>query len=233
MSDQDPAPPADPLARAVLGPHPTIDHLAHSAHPDHAPEDPRDEWEVIDAFMSVTSRHLAAIEDVVLPLARTKLPDGHARVTTYLQNARGLEQNLHLLKARTYGDKQKHYLHMNDLWQSIGEQMHSHEEMESDFVRDLTAVLPAEQMATIADQVIEAGDHAPTRPHPMTPHTGPLGRAAHRLWRVADSFWDTAEGRVIPHRRKPPHPREGSLFTRYMMGAPTFDESEGAERPET
>ena len=46
----------------------------------------------------------------------------------------------------------------------------------------------------------------------------------HRAWSVCDSFWDSAEGRVIPHRDRPPHPRSDSLVTRYVLGAPRFDQ---------
>lgn len=231
MSDQ-PMTFTDSLERAVLGPHRTIDHLARTAHPTQMPSDPRQAYEVVDAFMSVVSRHLAAVEDALLPVARERLDDGHERVRDYLHDTRTLEQSIHALKARLYGDVQIHHVPLEALWEEIESLLAEHEDHESRLVADLMAQLTVSEHDPLAEQVLTAGDHAPTRPHPHTPHTGRTGRAAHRFWRVADTFWDTAEGRVVPHRRKRPHPKSGSLLTRYFTGVPQFEDPARAERTE-
>jgi len=229
MSDQ-PATFIDPLERAVLGPHRTIDHLARSSHPAVMPPDPRQAWEVIDAFMSVVSRHLAAVEEALLPVVRTRLPDGPHRVAAYLQHTRSLEHAVHALKARLYGDVQVHAVRPELLWEEIERALREHADLEHRLVDDLAAVLTDDERLDLGEAVLVAGGHAPTRPHPYSPHTGVLGRAAHRFWRVVDGFWDTAEGRVIPHRRKAPHPRRESLLTRYFTGVPRFEDPDKAER---
>ncbi|MGH3384126.1 MAG: hypothetical protein ACRDO1_06085 [Nocardioidaceae bacterium] len=169
------------------------------------------------------SRHLAAVEEGLLPTARARLGDGHHRVTGYIHDAKALELSLHLMKARMYGDVHASGMTRDALWLSIDRQLDAHERLEEQLVDDLVAQLDEPQVAAVALQVQNALDHAPTRPHPYTPHTGRLGRMAHRAWRVFDGFWDTAEGRVIPHREKPPHPRRGSRMTRYVLGAPSFE----------
>lgn len=229
MSDQ-PMTFTDPLERAVLGPHRTIDHLASASDPTQLPLDPREAYEVTDAFMSVMSRHLAAIEDVLLPVARERLDDGPQYVDDYLRRARGLEQAVHAMKARLYGDVQIHHVRPEDLWEEIDGRLTEHETCETDLLAALQSMLTEEESVSLAEQILAAGDHAPTRPHPHTPHTGRIGRAAHRFWRVADGFWDTAEGRIIPHRRKPPHPKRGSLLTRYFTGVPRFEDPDRADR---
>jgi hypothetical protein len=70
------------------------------------------------------------------------------------------------------------------------------------------------------ERLASAEERAPTRPHPYTPHTGWIGRVAHRFWRIADSFWDQAEGRLIPHREVRPPANPDSLMHRYFTGAP-------------
>jgi hypothetical protein len=221
----------NPLAHAVLGPHATIQHLARQAASPPPGTDPRERFELVDAYMSVVSRHLCAVEAVVTPTAHHALPDGRQRVHDYLHDARGFEQTVHMLKERVYGDANAHGYSVDDLWHEVDADMASHVEIETALVEDLCAALSDNDCDRLASKVLIEAQSAPTRPHPMTPHTGRLGAVARRVWRLADSFWDTAEGRVVPHRRKPPHPRRESRMTRYVMGAPDFESEPGEERP--
>jgi hypothetical protein len=86
--------------------------------------------------------------------------------------------------------------------------------------------MPALACQELARRFIAAEERAPTRPHAYTPHTGWLGRVAHRIWRIADGFWDEAEGRIIPHRPAKPPARPDSLMHRYVTGAPTHQSEE-------
>lgn len=222
MNDSASAPTA--LHQAVLGPHRTIEALAVPAHEmRESTTEPRLTWRDTDTFLSVISRHLAAVEEGLLPTARATLGDGHHRVTGYLHDARALELSLHMMKARMYGDVHVSGMTRNEVWERIDRQLDTHERLEEELVDDLVDGLGEQQVVALAQRVNAALDHAPTRPHPYTPHSGRLGRVAHHLWRVVDRFWDTAEGRVIPHKEKPPHPRRGSKMTRYVLGAPSFE----------
>jgi hypothetical protein len=42
---------------------------------------------------------------------------------------------------------------------------------------------------------------------------------------AVDSFWDTAEGRMIPEPARPPH-KEPGLLGQYLLADPRFDEEE-------
>jgi hypothetical protein len=227
MSEPD-SNPTNPLAQAVLGPHATIQHLARQAASPPAGTDPRERFELLDAYMSVVSRHLCATEAAVTPMAHDALPDGRQRVHDYLHDARGFEQTVHMLKERVYGDMNAHGYSVDDLWHEVDTDMASHVTIETALVEDLCAQLSDEECDRLASRVLIEAQSAASRPHPMTPHTGRLGAVARRVWRLADSFWDTAEGRVVPHRPKPPHPRRESRMTRYVMGAPDFEAERGA-----
>jgi hypothetical protein len=215
------------LRSVALGPHAHLDELLSSvsaAHPSNA--EPRRVRELADTFMAITSRHLSAVDHVLLPVARKRLADGHETNTAYLTQARELEQAIHAVKATLYGDVNARHLHADSLWNEVRRLLRDHENLEAELVQGLVSTLADDELTNIADRLRRTEEQAPTRPHPYTPHTGPLGRLVSRIWSVVDSFWDNAENRIIPHRVRPPHPRRDSLLTRYVMGAPRFDQSE-------
>jgi hypothetical protein len=39
------------------------------------------------------------------------------------------------------------------------------------------------------------------------------------MWRVADTAWDSAEGRVVPTRYRE-HPKKDSALSHYLRGTP-------------
>jgi hypothetical protein len=218
------------LRSVALGPHERVDDLLSTlseAHPTNA--EPRRILELADTFMATTSRHLAAVDETLLPVARRCHPDGHDLIIGYVAQARELEQTLHAVKASIYGDVNARRLHADTLLTQARQLLGEHHELESVLVDGVISSLPDEELGDLAERLRHTEEHAPTRPHPYTPHTGLLGRAVSRIWSVVDGFWDSAEGRVIPHRARPPHPRRNSLLTRYMLGAPRFDETE--QRP--
>jgi hypothetical protein len=213
------------LRGAVLDAHTQLERLLADVHRDHSSHgDPRRLRDLADAFMASTSRHLGAFHDIVLPAARHRLSAGHALVASYVSQARKLEQALHAVKAWVYGDVHARRLHGHDLWAEVGRLLGELESREQDLVDGLGSAMTVEELAALTERLHHAEEHGPTRPHPFTPHTGPLGRLVHRAWSLADSFWDSAESRVIPHRDRPPHPRRNSLITRYVMGSPRYDE---------
>jgi hypothetical protein len=221
------------LRSVALGPHERIEELLSSLgaeEPTNA--EPRRILELADTFMATTSRHLAAIDEALLPVARKHLPDGHDLIVAYVAQARELEQTLHAVKASIYGDVNARHLHADTLLEESRGLLAEHHERESVLVDGVVESLSDDDLRELAERLHRTEEHAPTRPHPYTPHTGLLGRAVSRVWSVIDSFWDSAEGRVIPHRIRPPHPRRDSLLTRYMLGAPRFDDTERRRRRE-
>lgn len=223
------------LRGAVLSAHTRLERLLADVHREHPfNDDPRLVRDLVDAFMATVSRHLCAVHDVLLPVVRNRLPAGHDLVASYVSQTRRFEQALHALKAWAYGDVHARHLQGHDLWAEMARLLGELEVREQDLVDGLGSSMTGAELAALAARLHRAEEHAPTRPHPYTPHTGRLGRLVHRGWSLADNLWDSAESRVVPHRDRPPHPRRDSLITRYVMGSPRFDEpgdSEPDEKP--
>lgn len=208
-----------PLERALADEHTAIRELARRAERARPTgDDPRLRYRVTDTFSAVLCQHLAAVDDVLLPRARKDLSHGHAKVHEYVRHARGLEHTLHLLKARLYGDATARGRTWEEIWNATDVWLDDHTRHEQALMHALAEHLTADESQSLAAKLRAAEEHAPTRPHPYTPHTGVVGRVAHRLWARADSFWDDAEGRIVPRRRRPPSPRRYSLLSRYVTG---------------
>jgi hypothetical protein len=200
------------------------ERLGEALSPHHDPGRPRDAQAATDTFLAATSRHLAAVEEVLVDEVRDTVPDSETLVTDYLEAARDLEQALALLKARLYGEAHAVALGWADLWTRVRGRLDRHNRLENEMVAQIGRHGDPEHVDGLARAVFEAETRAPTRPHPLLPHRGRLGRLARRVFAVADRFWDTAEGRVIPDPVKPRPHKHDSLMAQYLVADPKFDD---------
>jgi hypothetical protein len=208
----------DSLAMTVEATHRSLENRVAAARAPSA-DRPRD---TADAFLAATSRHLAAVEAVLVPRVGKQVPDGALLSVEYLAAARALEQTLTLVKARLYGEAHAAQLSWPGLWDVVQRQLSEHNRLELLLVDALIRCGEAEELDGLAQRVFDAETRAPTRPHPHLPHTGRASLVARRLWAVADRFWDMAEGRVIPAPLKPIPHRHDSLLGQYLVGDPQF-----------
>jgi hypothetical protein len=199
------------------------ERLGEALLPHHDSTRPRDHYAATDTFLAATSRHLAAIEGVLLHPVRRSVPDGHALVHDYLQAARHLEQTLALIKGRLYGEAYCIHLAWAELWDRAHSQLTEHNLLERRMVDQLIQHGDPVMVDGLARRMFDVESHGPTRPHPRTPHTGMLGLVARKMWSVADRFWDNAEGRVIPAPVRPAPHRHDSLMSQYIVADPKFD----------
>jgi hypothetical protein len=207
---------ASTLEMALTYEHARIRELAAPAHhPDAAHPEHRHQT---DWFYAIAAQHLAAAEDVLLPHVR-RLPDGEDLVTSYVANAKELERSLRFLKGRQYGDSRFVDLQHHDLWRQIDRLLDEHETMETTYSRRISEQLDGQHVNQLTEDLLEAEEVAPTRAHPYSPHTGTAGRLAHRMWRMADTAWDSAEGRVVPTKYHA-HPKRDSALSHYLYGTP-------------
>lgn len=184
----------------------------------------RDRLAHTDAFVSAAGRHLGAAERVLLPLVQHE-PAGRQDVDTYVRHARRLESALARLTGKVHGEAHAAYLGWPVVCAEVRRALDGHRDAERALVLRLAEVLPHDLLAGVALEVFRAEVHAPTRPHPHLPHTGLLGLATRRVWALADRFWDTAQGRVVPDPVRPrPHTHD-SLLAQYLIGDPHFDRS--------
>jgi hypothetical protein len=204
-------------------------HELLSARFDHAsammrtPGQPRKAYEHIDTFLAVASRHLGAVDAVLVPAARRSVPDGAQVVHHYLDVARELELALAHVKGREYGSVFQAGRSWSSVWLEVGETLAAHRRSEGDLVARLAARLDRSALEEVTDLLYRAEVAAPSRPHPYAPHTGLPGLVARKVMHAADLFWDTVEGRMIPEPERPPHRAPGRM-TQYLLGDPHFDE---------
>jgi hypothetical protein len=202
------------LEQAVGFEHARIRELAGPAHEQAAARP--DRRHETDRFYAIAAQHLAAAEDVLLPRVR-QLPDGRTKVSAYVENARQLERSLRFLKGRIYGDARIQHLRHDEVWREVDRLLAQHEMLEAEYCRLLAEELAGDDVSSLTEDLLTAEEKAPTRAHPGSPHTGPAGRLAHRMWRLADTAWDSAEGRVVPARYRE-HPKRDSALSHYLYG---------------
>ncbi|MCW2764956.1 MAG: hypothetical protein JWO11_915 [Nocardioides sp.] len=196
------------------------------------PGQPRKGYEHIDTFLAVASKHLNAVDAVLLPAVR-KVPDGAHVVHEYLRTARDLELALAHVKAREYGSVFEAGRAWHLIWSDVGEALPAHRRREFEIGELLAGRLDAPALVALADRLHGAETAAPSRPHPYAPHTGFPGLVARKVMHAVDSFWDAAEGRMVPSPARPPHKAPGKV-ARYLLADPRFDEENpppGTRRP--
>ncbi len=184
---------------------------------------PRDYYADIDTFLAATSRHLASVEAVLLGQVRRTVPGGEDLRRDYLHAARRLELTLSQIKGKLYGQAYAVAMTWPELWTSAHSRLDEHNRLERRMVGDLVRYGDPVTIDGLARQMFDVEAHGPTRPHPRSPHTGLMGLVARRMWAMADRFWDTAEGRVIPEPVHPAAHRHDSLMAQYLVADPKFD----------
>lgn len=214
----------DSLARTIDATQRSLEErLGEALLPHRDPRRPRDNYAATDTFIAATSRHLAAIDAVLLEQVRRTVPEGKALSRDYLRAARQLELTLSQIKGKLYGEAHAIHLAWPGLWDSAHAQLSEHNRLERQMVDGLIRHGDPVKVDGLARRVFDAETHGPTRPHPRLPHTGLLSLVARRIWTLADRFWDVAEGRVIPEPVRPAPHRHDSRMAQYLVADPKFD----------
>ncbi|MFC4784058.1 hypothetical protein ACT8ZV_06265 [Nocardioides sp. MAHUQ-72] len=200
----------------------------------YTPGQPRKGYEHIDTFLAVASKHLNAVDAVLLPTVRRQVPDGAHVVHDYLHSVKALELALAHVKAREYGSVFDAARPWNAVWSDVGAALAEHRRHEFALGELLAVHVQPVTLETLADRLHRAETRSPSRPHPYAPHTGVPGAVARRIMHAVDSFWDAAEGRMVPEPVRPPHKAPGKV-TQYFLADPRFDEDDpppGTRRPQ-
>jgi hypothetical protein len=222
---------ADVLCSSVQHTHDNLAaRLAGASTRVSTPGQPRKAYEAIDTFLAIASKHLSAVDAVLLPAARRRLPDGAHTVHDYLHAARHLEVVLAHVKARAYGSVFETGFHWDQVWADVGRTLGEHRRSETDLVDQLTEAMEPAELDDLTERLHRAESSAPTRPHPYAPHTGFPGLVARKIMHAVDAFWDTAEGRMSPSPERPKRKKPG-LVAQYFLADPRFDEEEPGSAP--
>lgn len=199
------------------------ERLAAAAGMEHVPGQPRKAFEAIDVFLAATSRHLNAVESVVLPAARKRIAGGLVR--RYVRASKDLERALVSVKAREYGSAYAVSLRWTDIWADVRTRLDAQQRAERELVTALTATLDGDAESRLTDRLERVEPLVASRPHPHVPHLGLLGLLARRALHVVDSFWDATEGRMNPEAAHAPRKKPGPL-AQYLLADPRFDEDD-------
>ena len=188
-------------------------------------EQPRKAYEDIDTFLAIASRHLGAVDAVLVPAVRHKVSHSSRLVHDYVHAERELEVALAHIKAHAYGSTYESGYTWPEAWAEVDESLDRHRTVETTLAAALTEVLTPEALDDLAEALQAAEAKAPTRPHPWAPHTGVAGSVSRKVLHAVDAFWDTAEGRMAPEPEPPAKPKPG-LMWQYLLADPRFDEEE-------
>lgn len=181
-------------------------------------ERPRDRFGATDPFLASASRHVSAVNAVLLPMARRHLSDGHRRVQEFAQESKQLEIALAQVKAKLYGSSFVVRRPWSSVWHDVTVALDRVRALEADLADDL-ADHDAVDGADLTDRLYQREQRVPTRPHPYLPHLGLSGKVAREVALRVDRFWDTAEGRMVPEPVRPRGSRDGRM-AQYLLADP-------------
>ncbi len=194
----------------------------------HAPDQPRQALEVLDGFLAMTSKHLGAVDAVLVPAVHARVQDGDRLVHDYVHAERELELALAHVKARAYGSVYDVDRSWTSVWTDVATSLATHRGSETALGEALTDTLDTGALDDLTERMQGAEASAPTRPHPYAPHTGIAGRVSRRVMHAVDAFWDAAEGRMVPDKERRQRGKPGR-FAQYFLGDPRFDDEEPPE----
>jgi len=129
-----------------------------------------------------------------------------------------LEQVLRRAEQHHSGDVLAAQLSEGRLDASLRRALESHARAERDLVCGVLDHLDDAGTAQLSEAYDEALRHAPTRPHPHTPHKGVFGSVAFRIDAMRDRMMDTMDGRHVPAPRMPRRPVKSGRWGRYVLG---------------
>lgn len=180
---------------------------------------PRDAYGPIDTFLAMTSRHNAAVLDVLVPAVRSHLEDGSARAKEIAHQCRRLEGALSQVKAKLYGSTFAVHRSWSSVWDDVEHELEAMRALEQQVATELTEHRRDDD-PDWGERLHRAEVKAPTRPHPYIPHQGVRGKVARAVARRVDAFWDTAEGRMVPEPYRHHDREHDGPLVQYLTGTP-------------
>jgi hypothetical protein len=183
-----------------------------------------DTEDAYDAEVATLSGHLAAVEAVLYPVARKRLDGGRAEVAAQQRLSRRIERLMRLIEGHFYGEVHAIDMRVEPLQRQLAQLVEASRRSELDLARRLDATLTAAQRRVVAEDFAAAMKHAPTRPHPYTPHTRGLAGFAFQVCSLWDRALDVMDNRNVPSQTPPRRLKPPTLWGRYVL-APSFEES--------
>jgi hypothetical protein len=152
------------------------------------------------------------------------LPNGDVRVHELQVTARDVERLLRGYERQVTGDMLADRVNPNLLQERLVGRLDRYVAGEREVLQALLATLTAEDRRQLLDDYHQALSKAPTRPHPVAPHTGWLGRLALHLNGVRDRIRDQLDSHDTGPTRRLDPPTPLTRWGSYLTGSVNFDE---------
>ncbi|NYI79178.1 hypothetical protein [Nocardioides panzhihuensis] len=202
--------------------------LAHARSIIARPEQTRRGCPPIDQFNAGTSRHLHAVDEVLLPAVSANCEGGVGLVHDYLPAARHLEVLVFHVKAHEYGSTWETTHSWPTLWGEVEKALDAQQKKEDELVSHLAEEASDDVLLLVAERIMAAERRAPSRPHPRLRHTGLPGKVVRRVARPVDAICDALENRSVGGPKPLPRKKPG-LFWQYLLGDPRFPDDPANE----
>lgn len=155
-----------------------VDRLAR-AKVAHEAADLRDGYPAVDVFLSAVTRHVTAVNAVLVPAARRKLDDGYELGRAFVEQSRRFELALNQVKAKLHGAAYAQRRTWASLWSDAQREFDHLWELEERLAEELVAarVGTDPDWTTVLNRVER---YASTRT-PWIPHQGVRAHLARSL----------------------------------------------------
>ncbi len=189
--------PRQPLRLALVSPRrtvlPELQVLTGRVAP---PDGRRSHRQRADSVIMTLSQHSAAVETVVHPpLAR--LVGGKPFVVEDRQLNHTVALQLRRLRGALEGDAFAASISPTGVAQRISGLLAEQAHLRSEWVGRLEDELSDAEQWQLAERLSGAVRRSPTRPHPYSPRSGLLGRAARQFWTPVDRAMDVMDNRSM------------------------------------
>jgi hypothetical protein len=144
------------------------------------------------------SGHLAAMRRVVFPVASRQPGPGSWLVTACRAKGRDTEWALRRFECLLSGQSRAVRLPPGSIRTLLDEQLRDYRAAEHALLARLEKWLTGHEHSQLTAGYRTMLRHAPTRPHPRCPHTGPLAGLMFRACALRDRLLDTMDSRPAP-----------------------------------
>jgi hypothetical protein len=195
------------------------------------PMDGHDAEDMYDAEVATVGGHLAAVEAVLFPVARHRLPGGRGMVAEQQRLIRRIERLMRLIEGRCYGDVYAIDLKVEQLQRDLAQLLDRSRQFEQELARRLDTTLTTAERLAVSESFAAAMAHPPTRAHPYVPHSRGLAGPVFRACSLWDRAFDVMDNRKVPGEEPRRRRKTLTLLDRYVL-APSFDEAPSDDPPQ-
>lgn len=226
-------PTTDPqtLTAEVKNEHLALRALLEAATEPAPPDDARARLRAMDAFVVGVCEHLGAEAEVLHPTAQELLPDGATAVRESAPCHTSLQRQMRTLEQQLWGDARSAPAELSDLRDDLEATFDEHVRHDEALAARVDEALEPEQRQLKVDDLRRAALHAPTRPHPHAPQSGPLARPVRWLAGRWDDVLDTVDVRSTAGERSARPRQPLGLWSGYVVGRSPEVEPERQQDP--